>query len=202
MRRPGSSRAAQVLALTIVIFSFSPSGHAQERSTGMMWSKDPTTRCEFVSPISLTAGPTYWVGACPGNKASGLGMLRRRDGDRAGAAFYGEMKNGVPVIEGVHIDTMKTSFLFDTGAPMCNIDVSIVRFELPGATVSKVIRINQLSFEPIFRVMDLDIIKQRAGCTGVLGNNFLADYTVCINRTHKTIYLRYNNADTSKTERE
>jgi len=112
------------------------------------------------------------------------------------------VKNGVPVIEGVHIDTMKTSFLFDTGAPMCNIDVSIARFELPGATVSKVIKINQLSFEPIFRVMDLDIIKQRAGCTGVLGNNFLADYTVCINRTQKTIYLRENNADTSKTERE
>jgi len=36
----------------------------------------------------------------------------------------------------------------------------------------------------------------------VLGNNFLADYTVCINRAQKTIYLRENNADTSKTERE
>jgi len=108
------------------------------------------------------------------------------------------VKNGVPVIEGVHIDTMKTSFLFDTGAPMCNIDVSIARFELPGATVSKVIKINQLSFEPIFRVMDLDIIKQSAGCTGVLGNNFLADYTVCINRAQKTIYLKENdNHDTS-----
>ena len=109
------------------------------------------------------------------------------------------VKNGVPVIEGVHIDTLKTNFLFDTGAPMCNIDVSLARFELPGATVSKVIRINQLSFEPIFRVMDLDIIKQSAGCTGVLGNNFLADYTVCINRGQKTIYLKENgDHDTSR----
>lgn len=86
------------MALTIVISLLAPSGHAQERSTGLTWSKDPTTHCEFVSPTSLTAGPTYWIGACPGNKASGLGMLRRRDGDRAGVAFYGEMKNGVPVI--------------------------------------------------------------------------------------------------------
>ncbi len=103
------------------------------------------------------------------------------------------VKNGVPVIEGVHIDTLKTNFLFDTGAPMCNIDVSLAHYELPGATISKVIKINQLSFEPIFRVMDLDIIKQSSDCKGVLGNNFLAAYTVCINRSQKTIYLKENN---------
>ncbi len=103
------------------------------------------------------------------------------------------VKNGVPVIEGVHIDTLKTNFLFDTGAPMCNIDVSLAHYELPGATISKVIKIDQLSFEPIFRVMDLDLIRQSAGCKGVLGNNFLAGYTVCINRTQKAIYLRENN---------
>ena len=108
------------------------------------------------------------------------------------------VQKGVPVIEGVHIDTMKTNFLLDTGAPMSNIDVSIARFELPGATVSKVIKINHLSFEPIFRVMDLDIIKQSAGCKGILGNNFLADYTVCFNRAQKTISLKENGAhDTS-----
>jgi hypothetical protein len=103
------------------------------------------------------------------------------------------VKNGVPVIEGVNIDTLKTNLLFDTGAPMCNIDVSLAHFELPGATISKVIKINQLSFEPIFRVMDMDIIKQSSDCKGVLGNNFLAAYTVCINRSQKTIYLKENN---------
>jgi len=111
------------------------------------------------------------------------------------------VKNGVPVIEGVHIDTAKTNFLLDTGAPMSNIDVSLVRFELPGATVSKVIRIDRLSFEPIFRVMDLGIIKQAANCKGVLGNNFLADYTLCINRAQKTVYLKGNGDDTAKTGR-
>lgn len=73
-----------------------------------IWSKDPVTRCEFVVPTSLTAGPTYWVGACPANKASGSGMLRRRDGNSPGPAFYGELRNGVPVIgvidnEGYHV---------------------------------------------------------------------------------------------------
>ena len=96
----------------------------------------------------------------------------------------------------MHIDTAKTNFLFDTGAPMCNIDVSIAR-EMPGATISRVIKINQLSFEPIFRVMDLGIIRQTADCKGVLGNNFLADYTICISRSSKTIALKENNADTT-----
>jgi hypothetical protein len=106
------------------------------------------------------------------------------------------VRNGVPVIEGVRVDTVKTDFLFDTGAPMSNIDVSIARFELPGATVSKVLHINKLSLEPIFRVMDLGIIREQSGCRGVLGNNFLADYTVCINRAQKTIYLMDGAADT------
>jgi hypothetical protein len=111
----------------------------------------------------------------------------------AGTSRFGyTVRNGVPVIEGVHIDTLKTNFLFDTGAPMCNIDVSIARFELPGATISKVIHINHSSFEPIFRVMDLDVIRQSEDCKGVLGNNFLSAYTVCINRSQKTIYLREN----------
>jgi hypothetical protein len=71
---------------------------AQDAAAGATWSRDPASHCEFVSPISLTVGPTYWTGACAGNKASGLGMLRRRDGNQAGPAFYGEMQNGVPVI--------------------------------------------------------------------------------------------------------
>lgn len=69
------------------------------------WSKDPASGCQFLSPRSLPAGPTYWIGACPGGKADGLGVLRRRDGADAGEVFYGELKDGVPVI-GV-IDTAR-----------------------------------------------------------------------------------------------
>lgn len=73
-------------------------GAVSTPQVGLSWSQDPTTKCRFVPPRSLPAGPTYWTGDCPGGKANGLGMLRRRDGAQAGAAFYGEMRDGVPVI--------------------------------------------------------------------------------------------------------
>ncbi|MBK0027149.1 hypothetical protein IAE57_13330 [Stenotrophomonas sp. S48] len=68
------------------------------------WSKDPVSGCQFVPPRSLP-GPFYWIGACPGGKADGRGVLRRRNGAEAGEVFYGELKDGVPVI-GV-IDTAR-----------------------------------------------------------------------------------------------
>ncbi|WP_458386400.1 hypothetical protein [Rhizobium pisi] len=64
----------------------------------LQWSQDPGSHCKFVAPSSLTSGPTFWIGACVDGKASGDGMLRRRDGDKAGAAFFGRMKDGVPEI--------------------------------------------------------------------------------------------------------
>jgi hypothetical protein len=70
----------------------------------LAWSQDPASKCRFVAPRSLTARPTYWTGACPGGKATGLGMLRRRDAGRTGAAFYGEVRNGVPVIGAISVD--------------------------------------------------------------------------------------------------
>ncbi|MGY5812287.1 hypothetical protein ACXHXG_31865 [Rhizobium sp. LEGMi198b] len=60
------------------------------------WSQDPASHCKFVIPTSLTIGPTFWTGACVDGKASGAGMLRRRDGDRIGPAFFGQMRDGVP----------------------------------------------------------------------------------------------------------
>ncbi|MET0246678.1 MAG: hypothetical protein ABW182_08030 [Sphingomonas sp.] len=71
---------------------------------GQSWSQDPGSKCRFVAPASLTAGPTYWTGACPGGKASGIGMLRRRDGGKSGPAFYGELADGVPKIGVVDLD--------------------------------------------------------------------------------------------------
>lgn len=62
------------------------------------WLKDPASGCQFLAPRSLPSGPTYWIGACPSGKADGLGVLRRRDGAEAGEVFYGELKDGVPVL--------------------------------------------------------------------------------------------------------
>lgn len=74
--------------------------HAAAGAAGadLQWSQDPGSHCSFVAPASLTSGPTFWIGACVDGRASGEGMLRRRDGDKAGPAFFGRMKNGVPEI--------------------------------------------------------------------------------------------------------
>ncbi|MGY5776473.1 hypothetical protein [Rhizobium sp. LEGMi135b] len=67
-------------------------------SADPVWSQDPVSHCKFVAPASLTNGPAFWTGACLDGKASGAGMLRRRDGNRVGPAFFGRMKNGLPEI--------------------------------------------------------------------------------------------------------
>ncbi|MEF0943438.1 hypothetical protein [Rhizobium sp. BR 362] len=83
-----------VFALTAVLGSHEVAQAGSEHS----WLQDPNSHCKFVAPASLTAGPTFWTGACTDGKASGSGMLRRRDGNRAGAAFFGQMKDGIPQI--------------------------------------------------------------------------------------------------------
>ncbi len=70
----------------------------------MRWLQDPATGCRFVAPASLAAEPIHWTGGCPGGKASGLGMLRSRTGAKAGHAFYGELRDGVPVIGAIDFD--------------------------------------------------------------------------------------------------
>ncbi len=68
------------------------------------WSQDPGSKCSFQAPRSLTAGPTNWIGECSDGKASGLGVLVRRDGGKAVATFYGELRSGVPVIGAINVD--------------------------------------------------------------------------------------------------
>jgi len=114
MMRRSSVLAAAASLLGVMAFE------AQGQPAGQTWSKDPSTHCEFVSPVSLTDGPTYWVGECPGNKATGFGMLRRRDGDRAGPAFYGEMRAGIPTIgiidnEGFRVGRFRNGDIGDNG---------------------------------------------------------------------------------------
>ncbi|OWV91887.1 hypothetical protein ATY75_01540 [Rhizobium sp. N122] len=83
------------IVLAAALYSHGPAGAAPgERQ----WSQDPGSHCKFVAPASLTSGPTFWIGGCVDGQASGEGMLRRRDGDRVGPAFFGRMKEGVPEI--------------------------------------------------------------------------------------------------------
>ncbi|OWV82448.1 hypothetical protein ATY77_00775 [Rhizobium sp. R634] len=87
-------------AIAPIVLAAIVSFHAPSRAAqaDLHWSQDPASHCSFVAPASLTTGPTFWIGACVDGKASGEGMLRRRDGDKAGAAFFGRMKDGIPEI--------------------------------------------------------------------------------------------------------
>jgi hypothetical protein len=81
-----------LLALVQPIFS----EIAMAQAVAPQWYKDAASNCSFIAPTSLGSGTIHWIGACTDGKAVGAGMLRRRDGGRAGAAFYGEMEAGVP----------------------------------------------------------------------------------------------------------
>jgi hypothetical protein len=83
------------IALMVILYSNGTGGAAP---TDLHWSQDPGTHCKFVAPASLTSGPTFWIGSCIDGKASGEGMLRRRDGGQAGPAFFGRLKKGIPEI--------------------------------------------------------------------------------------------------------
>ncbi|TBZ42125.1 hypothetical protein E0H68_22005 [Rhizobium leguminosarum bv. viciae] len=83
------------IALVMILYLNGTGGAAP---ADLHWSQDPGSQCKFFAPASLTSGPTFWIGACVDGKASGEGMLRRRDGDRPGPAFFGRMKDGVPQI--------------------------------------------------------------------------------------------------------
>lgn len=91
----GPSEAAAVSA---------PANASGPADAQQAWSQDPGSKCRFVAPKSLTSGPTNWIGDCPAGKASGLGVLVRRDAGKATATFYGELRDGVPVIGAINVD--------------------------------------------------------------------------------------------------
>lgn len=91
-------KSASYIAWVVIAAMSASTEAASAGSKDHHWLKDPASQCAFVLPASMTEGPAFWTGACIDGKASGIGMLRRRDGGRAGAAFLGKMKNGLPDI--------------------------------------------------------------------------------------------------------
>ncbi|WP_208507340.1 hypothetical protein [Variovorax paradoxus] len=96
--------AARRAALRMLLGGLASLALAAGAQTATDWVKDPSRDCRFVVPASLKGAATYWVGACPGGKAAGLGMLRNREGAKAGNAFYGEMREGIPVMGAIDFD--------------------------------------------------------------------------------------------------
>jgi len=84
--------------------------------------------------------------------------------------------NGVPVVSGA-LDGQPIKLLFDTGAPMCNLDPGVAKASI-GERAQREVMIEENKFALEFRIKDLSAIKQSLGCSGVIGNNFLDRYEV------------------------
>ncbi|HSS20417.1 MAG TPA: retropepsin-like aspartic protease [Pyrinomonadaceae bacterium] len=95
--------------------------------------------------------------------------------------------NNVPIVRGA-MDDGEINLLFDTGAPMSNIDASYVQVEIGGkVTKETVLGNHKVSLE--WRVKDLSVIKGSLGCTGVIGNNFLSRYRLYFDTKNKVVYF-------------
>lgn len=102
-------------------------------------------------------------------------------------SFSYAVVNYVPVITGA-FDKDEVKLLFDTGAPVSNIDSGYANDE-PGKRVTREITIGENKLPLEWRVKDLSVIKKSLGCSGVIGNNFLDKFTVYFDTGNKVIQL-------------
>jgi predicted aspartyl protease len=102
-------------------------------------------------------------------------------------AFPYAAVNRVPVVKGI-FDGTEVNLLFDTGAPMCNIDAGFAKAPL-NKKVAREFTLGgqQLALE--WRVKDLSVTKKSLNNVGTLGNNFLSRYAVYFDTKNKVIRL-------------
>jgi Aspartyl protease len=98
--------------------------------------------------------------------------------------------NRAPVVRGSlgPGNNEEANFLFDTGAPMCNLDLDLANAP-KGAKVSRDLALAERRFTLEFRARDLTVIKKSLGCVGVIGNNLLRQYAVYFDPDAKMIHL-------------
>jgi hypothetical protein len=98
--------------------------------------------------------------------------------------------NRAPVVRGSlgPGNNEEANFLFDTGAPMCNLDLDLANAP-KGAKVSRDLTLAERRFTLEFRARDLTVIRKSLGCVGVIGNNLLGQYAVYFDPDAKMIHL-------------
>jgi predicted aspartyl protease len=111
----------------------------------------------------------------------------------AGASAFGlkySVVNRAPVVRGsVGLENAEEfNFLFDTGAPMCSLDLDLANAP-KGAKVSKDLTLAERRIPLEFRAKDLTVIRKSLGCVGVIGNNLLMQYAVYFDPDAKMIHL-------------
>ncbi len=86
------------------------------------------------------------------------------------------------------IGPQEASFLFDTGAPISNLDIGVAGAP-EGENVVKEVVLGRSRVALEFRVKDLSVIRRSLGCIGVLGNNLLRGRTIYIDTASRIIHL-------------
>jgi hypothetical protein len=94
----------------------------------------------------------------------------------------------LPVVEGTVAD-QPVSFLIDTGAPGCRIDVGLASGAAPGSRVDLGFQIGGKSFTASFQVKDLSAMTRGLGARAVIGHRFLNQFRMTWTPASKTIWL-------------
>jgi hypothetical protein len=115
LNKQNARRMSLGAGLGLVCAMLSATVGAVEPATALKWSTDPSTQCKFVAPESLGEGAKFWTGPCSTvtRVATGVGMIAARNGSKAGPAFFGEVRAGVPIIGVVDDGNGYRAGLFD-----------------------------------------------------------------------------------------
>lgn len=103
-------------------------------------------------------------------------------------AFSFAVVNRVPLVKG-KLEDREVTLLFDTGAPMCNLDPEFAAGAAAGAKKKAKLRLGEREFEPEFRVKKLGAAGRAPPWAAVVGNNLLADYLVTFDPKRSEIAL-------------
>ncbi|WP_372623355.1 hypothetical protein [Falsiroseomonas sp.] len=90
--------ARRTLVTTLRAALLLPALLAPASATWAAETVDRRTGCRFEMPADWQGHAGQWIGACPGMRADGRGVLRILQGGQLAALFLGEMSQGRPAL--------------------------------------------------------------------------------------------------------
>jgi hypothetical protein len=106
---------------------------------------------------------------------AGRTLELRDERGAAGIVLPLEVGRALPVTAG-SLAGEGLTFLVDTGAPHCNVDVSLAGGAEPGSRIELPFEVGGRAFTTSFRVRDLAPMTRGVGARAVIGHRFLAAY--------------------------
>ncbi len=101
--------------------------------------------------------------------------LTVREDKGAGLLLPLEAGKLLPVVAGT-LGGQPVTFLIDTGAPWCNVDVSLAGGATAGSKIELSFEVGGKDFTSPFRVKDLGAMSRRLGAHAVIGHRFLEQF--------------------------